>query len=127
MKNLDQIDKILTSNVDWDLLLQEKMSKNADEEKKIAKNNAEIVIINKINDVPKKFILSKNASFKVFSKNSKEESFVNGIQADSLLGLENHLRQKLLNGEIASFSTDTHFVTFQMAKIPFGELNKEKS
>ena len=67
----------------------------------------------KISEVPKDYIFSKDAVFKYYNRHNKLETYINGIQADALLGLQNNIRVKILNGELSTFSTDDAYVKFE--------------
>ena len=43
------------------------------------------------------------------------ETFVNGIQADALIGLQNNIREKILKGELNAFTTDEAYIKFEKA------------
>jgi len=73
--------------------------------------------ITDIKSVPKKYIFSKNAVYKKFNKRNNTISFINGIQAEGMLGLDENSREKLINGEIDVFSTDSAFVKFEYADV----------
>ncbi len=70
-----------------------------------------------IKSVPQSEIFGKKAVFKIFNKNNKTISYINGIQAESMLGMDNLTREKLLKGEAEVFSTDNSFVKFEYADI----------
>ncbi len=70
-----------------------------------------------IKKVPQSSIFAKNTVFKKFNKNNNTISYINGIQAEALLGLDEHTRKKLQNGEIEVFSTDDAFVKFEYTEI----------
>ena len=72
--------------------------------------------INDITKVPKEVIFSKDAVFKVFNKNTRCESLINGIQAEALLGMQDEEREALLAGRIKAFVTDNAYVEFFYAK-----------
>ena len=70
-----------------------------------------------IKSVPKNYIFSKYAVYKKFNKRNNTISFINGIQAEALLGIDETSREKLQKGEIEVFSTDSAFVKFEYANI----------
>ena len=71
---------------------------------------------------PKELIFSKQAVFKVYNKNSQTESYINGIQAEALLGLQSALREKIAQGGISSFVTNDAYVKFDY--VEYNEINK---
>lgn len=70
-----------------------------------------------IKQVPKEYIFSKNAVFKKFNKTNNTISFINGIQAEALFGLDVDSREKILEGKIEVFSTDNAFIKFEYADV----------
>ena len=54
---------------------------------------------------------------KKYSKTNNTISYINGIQAESMLGMDNISRDKLIKGEIDLFSTDNAFIKFEYADI----------
>ena len=70
-----------------------------------------------IKKIPKNSIFSRNTIFKKFNKSNNTISYINGIQAESLLGLDEATRKKLQDGEIEVFSTDNAFVKFEYTEI----------
>ena len=73
--------------------------------------------ITDIKSVPKNYIFSKKAVFKKFNRRNNTISYINGIQAEGMLGLDEATREKILNGEVEVFSTDNSFVKFEYADI----------
>ena len=112
--NNKDIEEILLSGTSLDELIRMKIE--AEYKAEIAKNKttpAKKQIINDIKDIPTEQIFSKKSIFRVFNKNTKQETFINGIQAESLIGLQHNIRTKLLNKEISAFSTDELYVKFE--------------
>lgn len=68
-----------------------------------------------IKNVPKDKIFSKCAVYRYFNRNTKCETLINGIQAEALIGLQNHIREKMLNGELSAFTTDDAYIKFDKA------------
>ncbi len=120
MKNTDlenkNTEELLLSNKSLDELIRVKIQQeiNLLEQNKIS---TEKTIIYDIKKVPKNLIFSKISYFKVFNKQNKTESFINGIQADGLLGLQDSIRQKILEGECDVFANDDIFVRFDRTEI----------
>ena len=71
---------------------------------------------------PKELIFSQQAVFKLYNKNSQMQSYINGIQAEALLGLQNSLRDEIAQGKASSFVTDDAYVKFDY--IEYSEINK---
>ena len=117
MKNKDEdIEEMLLGSASLDDLIRMKIESEFQEEMKKAqekKLNRERKIYTKISEVPKDYIFSKDAVFKYYNRHNKLETYINGIQADALLGLQNNTRVKILNGELSTFSTDDAYVKFE--------------
>ena len=117
MKNKDEdIEEMLLGSASLDDLIRKKIESEFQDEMKKAqekKLNRERKIYTKISEVPKDYIFSKDAVFKYYNRHNKLETYINGIQADALLGLQNNTRVKILNGELSTFSTDDAYVKFE--------------
>lgn len=117
MKEKDEnIEEMLLSGKSLDDLIRMKIETEFREEMQKAKElNAKKQkrTYTKINEVPKEYIFSKHAVYKVYNRITKLETYINGVQAEALLGLQNNLRAKILNGEMSTFSTDDAYVKFE--------------
>lgn len=71
--------------------------------------------ITDIKKVPKDKLFCANATYLVINKNSKTQSYINGIQAESYLVSQND-REKLLEGIIDSFVYGDYFIKFYKLK-----------
>lgn len=80
-----------------------------------SKISAPLAKITDFKSLPVAAIFSKLATYAVFNRITKHESFINGIQAESLIGLQNSLREKLLKKQTDSFLTSEYFVKFHSA------------
>ncbi|MBR2526633.1 hypothetical protein IKE67_09235 [bacterium] len=70
-----------------------------------------------IKSVPQHELFGKKSVFKKYNKTNNTISYINGIQAESMLGMDNISRDKLIKGEIDLFSTDNAFIKFEYADI----------
>ena len=70
-----------------------------------------------ISKVPSYLIFSKFAIYKMFNRFSKTETYLNGIQAEALLGLQNSVREKILAGHADAFSTEDAYVKFDSVEV----------
>lgn len=117
MKNKDEdIEEMLLSHASLDDLIKMKIEAEFKDEIKRAKEEAakkEVKIYTKINEAPQKYIFSKYAVYKFYNRKTKLETYINGIQAEALLGLQTNIRNKILNGEMSTFSTDDAYVKFE--------------
>ncbi len=112
----DDIEEMLLSHASLDDLIKMKIEAEFKDEMKKAKEEAakkERKVYTKINEVPKKYIFSKYAVYKFYNRRTKLETYINGIQAEALLGLQTNIRNKILNGEMSTFSTDDAYVKFE--------------
>ncbi len=117
MKNKDEdIEEMLLNHASLDDLIKMKIEAEFKDEMKKAKEleaKRETKIYTKINEVPKKYIFSKYAVYKFYNRRTKLETYINGIQAEALLGLQTNIRSKILNGEMSTFSTDDAYIKFE--------------
>ena len=79
---------------------------------KKSEEKSELKIITDLKKVPKDKIFSKDALYKIFNRNTKCETYINGVQAEALTGIQNNIREKLLKAELSAFTTDDSYVKF---------------
>lgn len=116
MKEKEQdIEQILLSQASLDDLIRTKIEKEFKEAVENSKKEIKTLEISDIKKVPKNLIFSKYSVFRVFNRNTKNETKINGIQAEALLGVQNSVREKLVKGELSSFATDDAYVKFEKA------------
>ena len=115
--NKKMIEDALLSGKSIDELIKIKMKEEIKEAFKKVSVNFEKKRIYDIKSIPARELFGKNAVFKKFNKTNNTISYINGIQAEALLGLDNVSREKLIKGEIEVFSTDNAFVKFEYAEI----------
>ncbi len=111
------IESALLSGKSIDELIKIKMKeeiKNTFE--KVNKTPKKVKIFD-IKEIPSKVLFSRNSVFKKYNKQNDTISYINGIQAEGLLGLDETSKEKLLSGEIEVFSTDNSFVKFEYSEI----------
>ena len=117
MKQNSNAEEILLSGKSLDELIKIKMQQQMEEEIKNSKKKKESYLERDISKVPKDMILSSKSIFKVFSKSTKSESFISGLQADGFLGLRDDLRLQVLNGELSTFEIDDAFISFEKIEL----------
>ncbi len=119
MKQNEPVSKeeLLISNLSVDELIKKKMEEEIKNEMINSQKELKNTQITNIADVPKEFIFSKLSVYKVFNRITKQVSYINGLQADSLLGLQNNLRLKIQNGEADAFSTENSYVKFEKTNL----------
>ena len=116
MKEINNTDaeKMLLTGKSIDELIQIKIQEDfmfIKEQKK-----PKIEKITDLSKLKKDVIFSKNSVFKVFNKSSRVESYINGLQAEALLGLQNGVIESLIVGKIKAFVAEDAYVEFVYAK-----------
>ena len=114
MKNNDA-EQMLLSNSSLDDLIKMKIEKEFMSDIKKSKEKPEKNTYTDIKEVAKDKVFSKFSVFKVFNRNTGCETFINGVQADGLLGIQNQIREKMLKGELGAFTTEDAYVKFEKA------------
>ncbi len=114
MKNNDAEDRLLNS-ASLDELIKMKIEKEFMDDLRKSKEKIPPKTYKDIKDVPSDKIFSKFSVFRYFNRKTKCETFVNGIQADALIGIQNNIREKMLKGELNAFTTENAYVKFEKA------------
>lgn len=114
MRNTDAEERLL-NNLSLDELIKMKIEKEFINDLKKSKEKQQQKVYTNIKELPKNKIFSSDAIFRCYCKTTKCESFINGIQADALLGLQDNVREKMLNGEVSAFTTDNSYIKFEKA------------
>lgn len=112
-KNTDELEQRLLSHASIDELIKIKMEEELEAELKKNKEVPVEKIITDISKVPEAFIFSRQAIYKVFNRVNKTESYINGLQAEAMLGLQGAMRTKIKAGMMDAFSTDNAYVKFE--------------
>lgn len=115
----EDIEQILLNNASLDDLIKARIEKEFKEAETKSKIKPKKITITEIAKAPKNLIFSKKSVFKLFNRNTKTETYINGVQAESLLGSQNSIRDKIKNGETSSFATEDAYVKFE--KVSFDE------
>jgi len=115
--NDNNTEELLLSNKSLDDLIRLKIQQEIDLIEQNKNHSSEKKVVKNIAGVPRELIFSKKSYFKVFNKINKTESYINGIQADGLLGLQNLVREKMLQGKCDVFSCENAFVKFDRAEL----------
>jgi len=100
-----------------DELIKIKMEEELKAELDKAKARPDKKLLVEIAQVPKELIFSKRAIYRVFNRVNKTETFINGIQAEAMLGLQMQIRSKIVEGEMDAFSTDSAYVKFEKIEV----------
>lgn len=117
MKNKkNEFEERLLSNASLDELIKIKMDQELSKEIEASQKKVKKQIIKNIKDVPKDKIFSKETVYKIFNRKTRSESYINGIQAESLIGLQNSVRENIRKGLMDAFSTDSALIRFEYCK-----------
>ena len=112
MKDMEQV---LLNNATLDELIKMKIEQEFMAEKpktKIAQK-----VVTDLKEVPKEVIFSKDSVFRVYNRLSKTETFINGMQADAMIGAQTGIREKFFDKVLTAFSTDDAYIKFEKAII----------
>ena len=112
--NNSDMEKMLLTGKSLDELIQMKIQEDYTSIRNIPPKK--IQKIEDISKLSKEIIFSKSSVFKVFNKSTRMESFMNGVQAEALLGLQDNLRDSLVSGKIRAFVSGDSYVEFMYAK-----------
>lgn len=103
----------LLNHASLDELIKMKMEEELKAELEKAKEKPKKQIVTDISKVPAELIFSKRAVYRIFNRINKTETYLNGLQAEALLGVQNAIREKIKSGQMDAFSTDTAYVKFE--------------
>lgn len=109
-------EQMLLNNASLDDLIKMKIEQEFRSDLEKAKLKPQKKVCTNIKDLPKEVIFSKNSVYRYFNRNTKCESFINGIQAEALIGIQNNIREKILKGELSAFTTNDAYVKFEKAE-----------
>lgn len=112
-KNEEELEQKLINKSSLDELIKQKMEEELKAEIEKAKIKPEKQLLTDISKVPQDLIFSKYSVFRVFNRVNKTESFINGIQAESMMGLQTSTREQFKLGLKDAFSTDEIYVKFE--------------
>lgn len=113
----EDIEQMLLNNMSLDELIKMKIEKEFKSEIAKVKKVPVRKVITDISKVPQNRIFSKDAVYRLFNRNTKTETFINGLQAESLLGIQNTVREKIYRGELGAFTTDDAYVKFEKINV----------
>ncbi len=114
MKNKDT-EEMLLNNASLEELIRIKIENELDEEFRRSKEKPVKKTYTDIAQVPTELIFSANSTYRLFNRRNKTETFINGIQAEALIGLQHEVRQKISSGQLNAFVTDDAYVKFERA------------
>ncbi len=113
----EDIEQMLLNNMSLDELIKMKIEKEFKSEIAKVKKAPEKKVITDISKVPQNKIFSKSAVYRMFNRKTKTETFINGVQAEALLGIQNSVREKIYRGELGAFTTDDAYVKFEKINV----------
>ena len=114
MKKEEQnFEQRLLGHASLDELIKIKMEEEIKIEYEKSLQKTEKKVITDIKEVPSDLIFSKRAVYRLFNRVQKTQTFINGLQAEALLGLQTSMRAKIKAGEAEAFSTDNAYVKFE--------------
>ena len=112
-KEINEAEQRLLSSASLDELIKMKMEEELKEEFNKAKEAPRKEVKTDISKVPTNLIFSKQAVYKIFNRVNRTETYINGLQAEALLGLQNTIREKIKSGQMDAFSTGSAYVKFE--------------
>lgn len=112
-KETNEIEQRLLNQASLDELIKIKMEEELKAELEKANEKPKKKLITDISKVPTNLIFSKESVYRLFNRNSKTETYINGIQAEAMLGLQNNIREKIKLGQMDAFSTDSAYIKFE--------------
>lgn len=112
---MKDIEQSLLNNASLDELIRMKIEQEFKSAK--PKQEPKTRIITDLKSVPKELIFSKTSTFRVYNRKDKSETFVNGVQAEAMIGTQKGVREKFLDKTLTAFSTEDTFVKFEKAEV----------
>lgn len=111
----NDLEQRLLNHASLDDLIKMKMEEElmAEFAKAKAKEKPNVKIITDISQVPKHLIFSKQSVYRIFNRINKTETYLNGLQAEAMLGVQLAIREKILSGQMDAFATDTAYIKFE--------------
>lgn len=115
MKN-NEVEQMLLNNSSLDELIKIKIEKEFLNDMKKSKEKPIKKVYTEIKNIPRDRIFSKYSVYKYYNRDSGCETYINGIQAEALIGIQNHIRDKMLAGELSAFTTENAYIKFEKAE-----------
>ena len=116
MKNKD-FEEMLMNGTSLDELIKIKIEREFMSDMKNLNEKQKTRVVCDLKKVPRNKIFSKEAVYKIFNRKTKCETYINGVQAEALIGIQNNVREKLLNAELSAFTTDDAYVKFEKVEL----------
>ncbi len=115
MSKDENIEHNLLSGESIDAIIKRKIDAEIKKELEDAESMLKKVVITDFSLLPVCEIFAKTVTYSVFNRKTKQQSYINGVQAEGLIGLQAQTREKLIRKEIDSFLTDDYYVKFKSA------------
>lgn len=115
MKN-NEAEALLLSNASLDDLIKMKIEKEFMADLKKSKEKVPVKVYTDIKLLSKDEIFSKKTTYRCFNRDTGCETFINGVQAEALIGLQNNVREKMLKGDLNAFTADNVYIKFEKAE-----------
>ncbi len=115
MKNTDA-EQMLLNNASLDELIKMRIEKEFLNDMKKSKENPPKKVYTEIKTLPKDKIFSKHSVYKYYNRDTGCETFINGVQAEALIGIQEQVREKMLKGDLSAFTTDNAYIKFEKAE-----------
>lgn len=112
-KELNNDEQRLLNNTSLDDLIRLKMEEELKTEFEKFQKKPKKQVITDISKVPSELIFSKCAVYKVFNKQNKTQTYINGMQAEAMLGLQIAVRSRIFSGLTDAFLNDIAYVKFE--------------
>lgn len=116
-KETNDAEERLLKNKSLDELIKIKMEEELKNEIELAKITPEKKVITEISKVPANCIFGRQSVFKVFNRKNRTETYINGVQAEALLGAQTSTKDKIKAGETDTFATEDLYVKFDKIEI----------
>lgn len=116
-KDVNDDEQRLLNHASLDELIKMKMEQELKAEFEKSKEIPKMQVITDISKVPANLIFSKKAVYRIFNRVNKTETYLNGLQAEAMLGVQNAIREKIRLGQMDAFSTETAYIKFEKIEI----------
>ena len=110
-------EEMLLKGMTLDELITKKIEEDYKNLLKEVKKTVRVTKITEPKEITPDLIFSKKSVFKTFNKTSKTESYINGLQAEGMLGLQKEARDALISGKAKSFISGDTYVEFLWTEI----------
>ena len=117
MKNNDNnTEQMLLNDISFEDLIRKKIEQEFANDIKSSQKHKEIKKVTDISKAPKYLIFSTKSVFKLFNRKTGVETYINGVQAEALLGVRNNIREKVSQGQLSAFAANDVYVKFEFVK-----------